>query len=238
MSKKSVSAAQEAEQLARQKRVDDAQNRLGRLMLARLTNKGERALDKDKTRKEAARLLKIGAKPDCPIPEHPREHTPLQLAVSARDVELVELMLDHGGQPNLFISGVTALGISAYVFCLPVLEAMARRGADTALLLLPAHTEEAEMHGSTLLHRVMARPADGRDDKKAAVALFLAERELARTGQPFPLTHQGKSPLDVALEDEAAVALRAWFAKRVEAPAIAAAAGVGESSAQRQAPRL
>lgn len=184
---------------------------------------------------EAQRLLAAGVDPNKAAGRS-RPQNALQVAVRLRRGRQIELLLDFGAQPSLYCAPVTALGLAAYDFYFQGVELMAARGPDLRLLLLPEHTPDQALHRTTLLHRLMERPANsisplpqqglanGSDqEEKIKIVLFLAQRYHLESGEPLPLSSAGLSPLDFGIEDDAHQALRAWFATAIEGPAIRSA---------------
>jgi len=108
---------------------------------------------------EAQRLLAAGVDPNKAAGRS-RPQNALQVAVRLRRGRQIELLLDFGAQPSLYCAPVTALGLAAYDFYFQGVELVAARGPDLRLLLLPEHTPDQALHRTTLLHRLMERPAN------------------------------------------------------------------------------
>lgn len=128
-------------------------------------------------------------------------YAPMHLAALNDSAEAVDLLMKAGGNPKLFLAGVTPSGLAAYIGAAKALRAIAENGGDVVLELLPEHAPEAA--GSTLLHRVMTREIA---NKKAILKV------LADSGQYppdlLPKDAKGRTPLDeIPPEDPA----RGWL---------------------------
>ena len=101
--------------------------------------------------------------------------------------------MERGANANLFNSGVTAVGLAAYLGHARTLAQMGAFGANLRLELSPEHAPTPDMVGSTLLHRISGRGIE----KVACIAEILAHCTRCFP-TPLPLNAAGESPLDIA----------------------------------------
>lgn len=125
-------------------------------------------------------------------------YTPLHFCASADLFEETSILMRFGASANDFRAGVTAIGLCAYVGSARTLCEMIAHGADATLYLIAEHAPaQYYAHGSTLLHRVMAR--DIRFNKSAII------RILADCERCYPdlnaKTIEGQTPMDWAAGD-------------------------------------
>lgn len=105
---------------------------------------------------------------------------------------LLKWALASGFNPNEYNGKITPVGFTAYSGQLDLLQIMHAAGADFKLELTTEHTQNPEMVGSTLLHRMAQKYSNEND--KIKCACFLMEIY----DHPLPRDGVGRTPLDLA----------------------------------------
>lgn len=137
--------------------------------------------------------------------------SPLHFAVISGSTAKVRKILSFGGDPLLFLGDVTPLGLAAYTGNVEALKLFRNKGVSLDLLILQEHNASPDMLGSSLFHRVLAKPFfEGKTD----VALFLLEYYMKDRDGKLPVDAAGRTPFSSALADDAFHSCMAYMSSK------------------------